>query len=328
MPTHLALQQTNEPLTPELGEELWFRDDDPERSIAEASRSLAAALGIATGLRPFPEVLRRALALLADPEGRDETIVRFIEQDPALTSRLLRLANSALYAPIRPCETVRQAVMRLGRRNLRDMVAGVAVLGMFADVGGLGARMRDHSASVAAIARILAERCKPSSSDHVFLSALMHDVGKLLMMQAGEPRYELLDPELLRTPDRVHLEERRQTGYDHAILGAHVLVHWQLPDDVARAVAWHHQPGRAFAYGGEVGLCVALVRLADRIEAQAAEDPNPIRAFFQALARDPAARYANISAEALEGMWEISNRACRETIAAVSGYTGDRSNGT
>ncbi|HWA76115.1 MAG TPA: HDOD domain-containing protein [Polyangiaceae bacterium] len=300
-------------------EELWFGDDDPERTEQEASRSLAAALGVATGLKPFPLVLSRALLMLQNPDESRQRVAAVLEQDPALASRLLRVANSALYAPTRPCGTVMEAVVRLGNRNVADMVAGIAVFGMFSDVQGLGLRVRDHCAGVAAIARILAVEWRHAGAENVFLAGLMHDIGRLLMMQAGEPRYEQMDPELLETPDRVHLLERELTGYDHAILGAHVITDWRLPPDVARAVAWHHQPGRAFAAGGDLGLVVALIRLADRIDAQAGRGLVPEPEFLRSLAEDESAQYAGFSGDVLGAMWAKLTRTRDEALSVLKG---------
>lgn len=297
-------------------EELWFGDDDPERSRMEASRSLAAALAISTGLKPFPVVVSRLLTLLANVDTPRVEIIRLIERDPALSLRLLRVANSALYAPSRPIETLNDAVVRLGNRNLTDIVAGIVVFGMFSDVAGLGARVRDHCAGVAAIARVLAMEWRYRGAEHVFLSALLHDVGKLLMIQAGSPRYDLLPAADLRAPDRIHVVERRVTGYDHATLGGHVLTQWQLPHEVAQAVAFHHQPGRAYAAGGEMGLVVSLLRLADRIE-YALTDAERVGDVLSTFGDDEAAQYADFSVDQLTAMRPKLLRARSETLAAL-----------
>jgi len=298
-------------------EELWFGDEDPGHSELEASRSLAAALATCTGLKPFPVVLARALTLLRNPDEPRAKVVALLEQDPALSARLLRVANSALYAPKRECVSVGDAIMRLGNKNVSDIISGIAVFGMFSDVGGLGLRVRDHSARVASMARVLAVEWVQGGAEHVFLAGLMHDVGKLLMMQAGTPRYELLDKALLAEPDRIHLTERELTGFDHATLGAHVLKEWQFPDDVARVVAWHHQPGRAFAAGAELGLPVALIRLADRIEVLAGQGDAPDRAFCATLATDESAAYTNFTAKELQAMWSKLRTACTQMLGAL-----------
>lgn len=298
-------------------EELWFGDEDPGHSEIEASRSLAAALATSTGLKPFPVVLARALTLLRNPDEPRAKVVSLLEQDPALCGRLLRVANSALYAPKRECVSVSDAILRLGNKNVSDIISGIAVFGMFSDVDGLGLRVRDHSAKVASMARVLAIEWCRDGAEHVFLAGLMHDVGKLMMMQAGTPRYDLMDPKLLAEPDRIHLSERELTGFDHATLGAHVLREWQFPSDVARVVAWHHQPGRAFAAGAEVGLPVALIRLADRIEVLAGSGDAPHAAFCDSLPGDESAAYTNFTAKELRTLWDKLRSACRETLAAL-----------
>lgn len=299
-------------------EELWFGDEDPTRSRAEASRSLAAALAIATGLKPFPVVLQRVLGMIHDPDIPRLKVVKLIEQDPALSVRLLRVANSSIYAPKRACETVADAVLRLGNKSVAEIIAGIVVFGMFADVEGLGARVRDHSAGVGAIARVLAVEWRHDGAENVFLSALLHDVGKLLMMQAGSPRYELFSPAELAAPDAMHVLERQQTGYDHAVLGAHVIEQWQLPHDVARAVALHHQPGRAFDEGGDLGLNVALIRLADRIEAEFAAQGALSEGFAELALRDEAAQYSGFSGAVLVAMAPKLAAARAETLSVLT----------
>jgi len=291
-------------LAESIREDLWFGDDDPERTAAEASRSLAAAAARAAGLKPFPVVAQRVMTLLADPDTPVIKVRKAIEQDPALAARLLRVANSALYAPAVACRSVEDAVMRLGSRAVSEIVVSLATLGMFNDAKhGFGAAFRNHCVGVAAVARVLGTEWRYQGVEHVFLSGLMHDIGKLLAMQVGEIRYEALDPSALAGPDLVHVHERAFAGYDHAVLGAHVLELWKLPDGIAKVVALHHQPGRAFAAGGNLGLGVALLRLADQIEFQIRKSRALDEAFLEGLLRDSAAEYTQFSREVLCAMW-------------------------
>jgi len=291
-------------LAESIREDLWFGDDDPQRTAEEASRSLAAAAALAAGLKPFPVVAQRVMSLLADPDTPVSKVRKAIEQDPALTARLLRVANSALYAPAVPCRSVEDAVMRLGSRTVSEIVASLATLGMFADAKqGFGSAFRNHCLGVAAIARVLGTEWRYKGVEHVFLSGLMHDIGKLLAMQVGEIRYEALEPSAVSTPDQVHMHERAFAGYDHAVLGAHVLERWKLPDEISKVVALHHQPGRAFAIGGNLGLGVALLRLADDIEFQIRKSRELDEAYVETLMRDGAAEYTQFSRDVLRAMW-------------------------
>jgi putative nucleotidyltransferase with HDIG domain len=299
-----ALPASQRKLAESIREDLWFGDDDPRRTIEEASRSLAAAAALVAGLKPFPIVAQRVMTLLADPDAPLVKVKKAIEQDPALTARLLRVANSALYSPAVACRSVEDAVMRLGSRTVSEIVASLATLGMFSDAKhGFGAAFRNHCVGVAAVARVLGTEWRYKGVDHVFLSGLMHDIGKLLAMQVGDIRYEALDPSAVTSPDQVHMHERAFAGYDHAVLGAHVLERWKLPDDISKVVALHHQPGRAFGVGGNVAVGVALLRLADDIEFQIRKARELDEAYVETLIRDGAAQYTQFSRDVLRAMW-------------------------
>jgi len=291
-------------LAESIREDLWFGDEDPQRTAEEASRSLAAAAAMAAGLKPFPVIAQRVMALLANPDTPVLKVRKAIEQDPALAARLLRVANSALYAPTIACRSVEDAVMRLGSRTVSEIVASLATLGMFADAKqGFGSAFRNHCVGVAAVARVLGSEWRHKGVEHVFLSGLLHDIGKLLAMQVGEIRYEALEPSAVTSPDQVHMHERAFAGYDHAVLGAHVLERWKLPSEISIIVALHHQPGRAFAAGGNVGLGVALLRLSDDIEFQIRKDRELDESYVETLIRDGAAEYTQFSRDVLRAMW-------------------------
>src|SRR5262249_40391562 len=124
----------------------------------------------------------------------------------------------------------------------------------------------------------------------------------LLSMQTEELPYDALPSDYMRF-DTVYLHERRLVGYDHAVLGGHVLKQWKLPHAVAMAVAWHHQPGRAYAAGGDEALLVAIVRIADRIDHAIMEGALPDEVFLEALSRDAAMSYLEIKPDDIARAW-------------------------
>jgi putative nucleotidyltransferase with HDIG domain len=285
-----------------LVEELWFGDEESPEVKERASKSLSAKLAELRGMKPFPVVAERVMTLVVDQRARLEDVSRILETDPALAARTLSLANSALFLVGRPCDSVNQAILRVGTKALYEMMAAVAMLEMFEDVRGIGIGFRDHCVGVAAVGRALVRSYGWAGAGHVFLAGLFHDVGKLLSMQTQELPYDALPAEYM-TFDTVHLHERRILGYDHAVLGGHVLKQWKLPEPVARAVAWHHQPGRAYAVGGDEGLLVAVVRVADRIDHAIVAGTARDEAFLDSLSRDAALGYLDLKAEDLARAW-------------------------
>jgi putative nucleotidyltransferase with HDIG domain len=283
---------------------LWYLDEHPAHSSDLAAHRLAGAVLLSAKIRPFPVVARQVLSLLGDEDYRTADLEGVIMKDPALSATFLRVANSALYRGLVPCESVLMACARLGRNAVREIVVGVATMDMFRDVRSRGATIRNHCAGTAAIARTLADEWHLRSGDQLFLTGLLHDFGKLLCMQAGIESYDGLPPDSLDAPDRLHLVERDRLGYDHAVLGAHVLHAWKIPDAISQVVAWHHQPARAYAGGGTVGMHVALLRLADRLEYRLRRDSAPNEAVIDDLSSSEEARHMGFSAADLRSTWQ------------------------
>jgi len=270
---------------------------------------------LSTRMRPFPAVARQVLALLGSEDYRTADLEGTILKDPGLSATFLRIANSAMYRGLVPCESVLMACARLGRNSVREIVVGVATMDMFRDVKSRGATIRNHCAAVGAIARTLADEWNLRSGDQLFLTGLLHDIGKLLCLQAGIESYDGLPADSLDAPDRLHSVERDRLGYDHAMLGGHVLSNWKIPDPIPQIVAWHHQPERAYAAGGALGMQVAMLRLADRLEYLLRHDSAPKEAVIEALTDTAEAKHVGFSAADLRSAWTQMIEARDEVLA-------------
>jgi putative nucleotidyltransferase with HDIG domain len=225
-----------------------------------------------------------------------------IERDPAFTSRLLHVANSAAYRPTKACSSIEEAVARLGSRNVFDIVVSVAALGTFNTSGSGAARARDHLIGVAGIARLLGLELG-NRTGAIFTCGLLHDIGKLLLIQAGEIDYDALPATMLNRPDRSHLYELPLLGYDHATLGSYILEHWKLPETVSNVVLFHHDPEQAQQYGPDVRSLVSLVRAADRLEYAVRQTQSPDGGFIAEVARESALQQAGLGEPELRKLW-------------------------
>ena len=176
-------------------------------------------------------------------------------------------------------------------------------MGLFKDATGIGARFRGHCTAVGAIARVIETEWKGRRVDDAFICGLLHDIGKLLLMQANEFDYSRLTLEQINQPDTLCSFERQQNGFDHAVLGAHIVSQWGLPHDVAEIVAWHHQPGRAYEAGGAVAFAVAAVRIANALEYKIWYDPIVDEGFIDTLVHGVDAVYLGLTAPWMVAAW-------------------------
>jgi putative nucleotidyltransferase with HDIG domain len=283
--------------------DLWLDGAPPSESDLRAARSLAARLGRFEGVRPFSAVVQTLVDHVSRPDFDLKEVCRLIELDPALAVRILRVANSAAYRGLGPCGSVAQAVVRIGATNVSGLAMAMSAMALFQDLGGIGRRIRDHSAGTAVVARELAVSlgCAPLSSK-VFLAGLLHDIGKLLIIQTGDRTYaELVAREIV--PSSLHLRELTLWGFDHGLLGAHVLRSWNIPKPIPQLVAWHHQAkgGHSSATGWVQALDV--LRLADVVDWLLAQGCPADSPWVTRLVASPDGVRAGLSSETLPSIW-------------------------
>ncbi len=193
----------------------------------------------------LPESATRAMQLLEDPESEVETIEEAVKFDPGLTGNILMLANSAQFGSVGSIATVRDAIVRLGRKHLKDVVMSASVgTRMKSTVPGYEippGEMWRHAMAVVVAAEKLREMLG-IDGEAIFTSALLHDVGKLVMGEFVAEAQATIQ-ETLKPGESFDTVEREVTGFDHAEVGALILEAWSIPESIVRAVRWHHRAG-------------------------------------------------------------------------------------
>ncbi len=213
----------------------------------------------------IPSAAVDAAQTLADPDADMNGIVRVLEHDPGLTTNVLRLANSAMYAGPREIGSIRQAAMRLGTQKLMQVVMASATAPIaWGEVKGYDlppGELLSHSIAVAVTTEELASELGITPPPCAFTAGLLHDLGKLLLGAFVEvdakPICELAFSRGLPFEEA----EREVLGIDHTEAGAHLLAHWHIPECICEAVRWHHDPEKATQDQGAVDL----VHLADNL---------------------------------------------------------------
>jgi HD-like signal output (HDOD) protein len=147
----------------------------------------------------------------------------------------------------------------------------------------------------------LAREFAPEYTDGIFLCGLMHDVGKMLLIESGEIVYSTRDMKETLASDLIHIDERMLLGYDHAVLAGHVLTAWKIPEPIPKVVAWHHQPIRAYEHKN-LGVMVSMLRIADQLDAVFRDSPDNLTEFVDKLARKPDMAFVSLSADDLKGV--------------------------
>lgn len=193
-------------------------------------------------LLSLPEVCLRIQQLADDPHADMVDFAQLVSQDPALTTRLLKLVNSAYYGFPGRVDTLTRAVKLVGIAELRNLTLAMAAMEVF---GGLENERFDmlgfwrHSVYCALLARFLAKRARVLHAERLFIAGLLHDVGRLLIFGLLPERAAMILQRLVRGED-VCAAERAELGFDHAEVGYELLTLWRLPQTLCSAVANHH----------------------------------------------------------------------------------------
>ena len=196
-------------------------------------------------LEVFPalaESRNRVLALVSAERPSTGSVVAAIESDVALVIAVLRLANGLDGARRGKVESVVGAVELLSPEAVQGLASKAEVFEFFERGKTWDAapeRFRLHAVTVQRAADRLAAQAEYPHRDRLLVTALLHDIGKLVLMHAypGYPR-QVHGP--ARTPEeRLHYE-RRELGVDHALVGGVLARRWNLPNAVASAIERHH----------------------------------------------------------------------------------------
>ncbi|MFW5973655.1 MAG: HDOD domain-containing protein, partial [Bacteroidota bacterium] len=196
-------------------------------------------------LPPLPASTGRLLELARDPDASFKEIARVIELDQTLTARVLRAANSALYGVPRRIQTVQQATVLLGRDTVVNLALSVSILsvqGRF-DLRSWPIDPVDfwrHTFAVASLARSMAVQIPGVNPDETYVAGLVHDIGKLLMLEHFGQLYAQVMMAAQDGMKPLFMLEREILETDHAVVGHALCMHWKIPQPITRAVAEHH----------------------------------------------------------------------------------------
>jgi len=255
---------------------------------AELYRVTAGATTLPSGPGVFMEITRA----ITDPATGPDDIARIIERDPAMTAKLLQLANSAFFGIGRTVNRIHDAVVYLGTDTIKALTLSAEALGKLAPTDMRGFSIEEFQRHATLVARIAGGILPngPAQQDAI-TAALVHDIGQLICIADDRGRWQLLSEEARRRGLPLYQVELETQGITHAATGAYLLSLWGLPDGVVEAVAHHHDPGAVPGAGLDA---VAAVHIADALAHEVQQDrpdslpPAPLdTAFLEALGVGP-----------------------------------------
>lgn len=209
-----------------------------------------------------PGVASDILRLAGQPQSDMDCVATAISRDAALSAKVLRIANSPLYAQRRRSSSLRQALVVLGLNATLTLALGFSLVKSLRGAKPHGVNHPHYwrrTLLAASAARALGEATSQSALEELFLCGLLQDLGMLALDRAVPDLYTDTG-ELQRSHRELAIHEQGRVGMDHAAVGAWLLEQWHLPSRLADAVAASHRHDhrRALDSADTFNRCVAL----------------------------------------------------------------------
>ena len=221
----------------------------------------------------LPDIYWRLKDLLARRDYSMDEVAGLIAYDPSLTTRLLRLVNSAYFGFAAQIETVQHAVSILGVREIEELVLATSIADALGDYECEQLDVKQfwlRSVYRAIAARNLAGECNLIDSERMFVAGLLSDIGHLILYQSVPVLMQQASRESRETGKRLHHAEREIIGFDHARVAASLMKNWKLPDSLVSIVEHYLEPDPQANYALEAAVAHLAARFGDAF----ADDSN------------------------------------------------------
>ncbi|MDR7856889.1 HDOD domain-containing protein [Tissierella sp.] len=216
-------------------------------------------------MKVLPQIINEIIALTDDPNSTIQDMEKAILQDQVLTTKILRLANSAYYGYARNISTISRAAVLLGFQAIKSLALASTVRTYLSDeLKGYSLEKNElwtQSQTCAIVSRLIAKKVKYTNPEEAYVAGLLRDIGKTILNQHMEKEYSQV---LTRVEeDNVSFldAEREVFGFNHAEIGEKVAEKWNLPESLVDAIGHHHTPELATINP----LLVSIVHIADAI---------------------------------------------------------------
>lgn len=214
---------------------------EPSVRLADGVRqTILNSLGIHS-IPMMPQAAQQAFQLATNPSAEAHDYIEVIEADEGLSARVLKIANSVFYDRGGGSKTIADAVNVVGISELKGLLNATALSNVFPLRHPMRRLFWAHDVATAITARLLSRNLLPSCTDQAFLAGLMHDIGKLLLLQRHTDTYDKLVKRGLADGIESTKAEALEYPFDHTEVGHLIGERWNFSADLITVIRNHHQ---------------------------------------------------------------------------------------
>ncbi|MEQ8318096.1 MAG: HDOD domain-containing protein [Phycisphaerales bacterium] len=288
----------------------------------EREQTVNVAIREISHIATLPEVTLKIVELVEDPSSTAQDLHNVISNDPALSSRILKVVNSSFYGLPGQIGSINRAIVMLGLNAVKNIAIAASLAKLFrgGDLShGFSAKaVWEHAVATGAVTKMVADAAKVGMADEAFLAGLMHNIGLMVEMQFDRNKLievvQTLGVDGNGVPINAMTDVEAQIfGADHQDFGKGLCEKWKFPSNFAMVTGYHHDPMKAPADNRRLPAMVYVAtRLVGEIEGQ-------FRLDLPSLDIDPAVlEILGLSDTALASLRERT----AEEISAAAGLLG------
>ncbi len=196
-------------------------------------------------LPEVPSLVYELNDIIADPMSSAGDISQVVGKSPSLTATLLRIVNSAFYGFRSKIDSISRAVTLIGSKELSSLALGITIMETFKDISkqvvDVGSFL-EHNLACGMVARIMAAYGKIANTEQLFVSGMLHDIGRLVLCKYFPQEAKNAFALAAESGESLLAVERSHLGCTHVQLGKRLLRKWKLPYTLEHSISYHHNP--------------------------------------------------------------------------------------
>jgi len=213
-------------------------------------QDLRTTLASIQELPALPTLVTEINALLSNPKTTAPELSKLVSRDPALTAKLLKIANSSFFGLPKRLDSVNQSIIVLGFNTVRSIVLCSSVLDVFSKSKSKAKSLSQKdfwafSVGVAAASRVVARNAGEQKTETFFVTGLLHGVGKMVLDRFLSDHFDLAMRRSIEKGIPLWQAERETLGVSNAQAGGIMLDLWKLSRDMSAAVEFQEDPSSA-----------------------------------------------------------------------------------
>ncbi len=220
-------------------------------------------------LKTLPHLAIRLTQMLSDDTASLAEFEEVIKMDPTLVFRIIRLINSPYYGLRQKTESISDALVFIGMKNLRNMVVMEALKDLFREKGEgehfSRSRLWLHCAAVSVTCQLVAERIFAIKGEDAFLCGILHDIGMIVEDQVAPERFQEAVAAFRPNAEPFTRLEDDTIGTNHCKVGYLLACDWKFPREVQEGIRDHHRQAKRVAPESILGILHIAEYMAGRM---------------------------------------------------------------